>query len=119
MEITTLVLNAAGDPHFRAVDQIEPGHFFKMASEREQMVRDMGAEKAAGAIPFWGSEVVKAVNTGESADVTKAIIPMVMAAWLHDSVYLGVKDEQYRQSRLEFTIWANGIVKHSLVGVAV
>lgn len=118
MNVTTLVLNEAGDPHFRAEDQIDLGHFFTMAEEREQKVRDMGAEKAAGAIRFWGSEVVKAVETGESADVTKAIIPMVMAAWLYDSIYFGVKAAQYRDSNLEFTIWANGMVKHTRIGVA-
>jgi len=112
MQVTTLVLNEAGDPHFRAEDQIDLGHFFEMAATREQKVRDMGAEKAAGAIPFWGSEVVKAVNIGENDDVTKAIYPMVMAAWLYDSIFCGVKDAQYRESSLEFTIWANGTVQH-------
>lgn len=118
MKVTTLVLNAAGDPHFRAEDQFDPRHFFEFAAAREQKVRDMGEDKAASAIPFWGSEVLKAVETGENDDVTKAILPMAMAAWLYDSIYMGVGEAQYRKSSLEFTIWTNGMVQHKRIAVS-
>lgn len=115
MNVTTLVLNESGEPHFKSEDKFNLDELFKIANGREQLSRDNGADWTAGAVTFFGGEVVKAVNTGEHADVTKAIIQMLMATWLVDSLYFGVTADQYRESAMKFTIAANGAVAHTRV----
>lgn len=90
MNVTTLVLNADGEPHFKSEDQFDIENLFETAKASEQNARDKGAEWTAGAVSFFGSEVVRAVNTGEHNDVSKAIIQMLMAAWLFDSLYCDI-----------------------------
>ncbi len=113
MKVTTLVLNADGDPHFRSEDNFDIVNLFAVAKSREQMARDKGAEWTAGAVSFFGSEVVKAVDFGEHDDVSKSIIDMLMAAWLFDSLYSGVSEGQYLESDMEFTISHDGVVAHN------
>ena len=115
MNVTTLVLNANGEPHFKSEDQFDIENLFEIAKTREQNARDKGAEWTAGAVSFFGSEVVKAVNTGEHNDVSKAIIQMFMAAWLFDSLYCGITANHYLESDMKFTIAADGAVAHTRV----
>lgn len=115
MKITTLVLNADGEPHFRGEDQFNIEKLFEIAKTREQNARERGAEWTAGAISFFGGEVVKAVNTGEHDDVSKAIIDMLMSSWLFDSLYCGITFAHYLESGMEFTIAADSTVVHTRV----
>lgn len=115
MKVTTLVLNADGEPHFKSEDQFDIKNLIEIAKEREQNAREKGAEWTAGAVSFFGGEVVKAVNTGEHDDVTKAIIQMLMAAWLFDSLYCGLTATHYLESDMRFTIAADGAVAHTRV----
>ncbi len=117
MKITTLVLNADGEPHFQSEDQFNIEELFEIAKTREQLSRDKGAEWTAGAVSFFGGEVVKAVNTGEHNDVSKAIIDMLMAAWLFDSLYCDVTPAHYLESEIKFTIAVDGVVTHTRVPV--
>jgi hypothetical protein len=115
MEITTLVLNANGEPHFQSEDHLNIENLFAIAKAREQISRDSGAEWTAAAVSFFGGEVIKAVNTGEDDDVSKAIFQMLMASWLFDSMYCGITVANYLESDMEFTIAADGTVAHSRV----
>ena len=115
MKITTLVLNTDGEPHFRAEDQFNVENLLEIAKTREQNARERGAEWTAGAISFFAGEVIKAVNTGENDDVSKAIIDMLMSAWLFDSLYCGITTAQYLESDMEFTIAADSTVVHTRV----
>ena len=115
MNVTTLVLNSDGEPHFKSEDQFDIENLFEISKSREQNARDKGAEWTAGAVSFFGSEVVKAVNTGEHKDVSKAIIQMLMAAWLFDSLYCGITATHYLESDMKFTIAADGAVAHTRV----
>ena len=118
MKVITLVLNSSGEPHFRAQDEVDLENLFVMAQEREQKVQAMGAKTAAGAIAFYGGEVLKAVDTGENDDVTHAIFSMLLATWLFDSIYGGLSMATYRASNMEFTISHNGAVMHTRVPAA-
>jgi len=115
MKVTTLVLNTDGDPHFQSEDKFDIENLFGVAKTREQNARDKGAEWTAGAVTFFGSEVVKAVNTGEHGDVSKAIIQMLMATWLFDSLYCGITAAHYLESDMKFTITADGAVAYTRV----
>ncbi|SDP88786.1 hypothetical protein [Acidovorax cattleyae] len=115
MKVTTLVLNTNGEPHFQSEDQFDVENLFEISKSREQSARDMGSEWTAGAVSFFGGEVVKAVNTGEHADVSKAIIQMLMATWLFDSLYCGITANTYRESDMKFTITPDGAVSHTRI----
>ncbi len=115
MNVTTLVLNTEGEPHFKSEDQFDIEKLIEVAKEREQNAREKGSEWTAGAVSFFGGEVVKAVNTGEHNDVSKAIIQMLMAAWLFDSLYCGLTTTNYHKSDMIFTIAADGAVAHTRV----
>ncbi len=117
MKVMTLVMNAAGEPHFRSEDQIDIENLFEIAKEREQGARSRGADWTAGAVSFFAGEVVKAVNNGEHHDVTKAIMQMLMAAWLFDSLYCGVTAAHYNESEMEFTITTEGTVAHKRISI--
>lgn len=118
MKVTTLVLNAAGEPHFRSEEQINIENLFEVAKSRAQGVRDMGAEMSVGAISFYGGEVLKAVDTGEHSDLSKAVISMLLASWLFDSVHGGLSTDKYLESDMEYTITSDGIVVHTRVQAA-
>jgi hypothetical protein len=115
LKVTTLILNADGEPHFCGENHLDTENLFVVAKSREQTARDQGAEWTAGAVSFFGSEVVKAVNFGEHDDVSKAIIDMCMSAWLFDSMYCGVSADQYLESDMKFTISHAGVVAHTRV----
>ena len=110
MKITTLVLNAEGEPHFQGEDEINLDNLFELASSRKQTARDKGEEWTRGAISFFGSEVVTAVNTGEHKDVTKAIYEMLLVTWVYEEMYLGATTASFQKSDLNFTITNDGIV---------
>ena len=74
MNVTTLVLNSDGEPHFQSEDQFDVKNLIVIAKSREQNAVEKGVEWTAGAVTFFGSEVVKDVITGEHNDVNKAII---------------------------------------------
>lgn len=118
MKVTTLVLNADGEPHFRSEDFFHTENLFVVTESRKQTALDKGAEWTAGAVSFFGGEVVKAVNSGEHNDVSKAIIQMLMATWLFDSLYCGVTAAQYLESDMDFTISHDGVVAHTRVPAA-
>jgi hypothetical protein len=113
MKVTTLVLNTDGEPYFQSEDQFNIENLFEMAKTREQIFRDSGAEWTVGAVTFYGGEVVKAVNTGEHNDVSKAILEMLMATWLLDSLYCGISAANYLESNMKFTIAVDGTVAHT------
>lgn len=115
MKVKTLVLNAEGEPHFQSEDQFNIENLFEIAKSSEQICRDHGAKFTAGAVSFYGGELIKAVNTGEHADVSKAIMEILQAAWLFDSLFDGVTNAQYLESDMKFTIADNGTVVHTRV----
>ena len=115
MKVTTLVLNADGEPHFQGEDHFKVEHLIEIAKERESTAREKGAEWTAGAVSFFGKEVVTAVNTGENDDVSKAITNMLMASWLFDSLYCGITAAHYLTSDMKFTIGLDGTVAHTRV----
>ncbi|MDR1064106.1 MAG: hypothetical protein LBL48_09315 [Azoarcus sp.] len=115
MKVTTLILNADGEPHFFGEDHLDTENLFVVAKSREPTARVKGAEWTAGLMSFFGSEVVKAVNFGEHDDVGEAIANLCMAAWLFDSMYCGVRSDQYLESDMKFTISHAGAVVHTRV----
>lgn len=110
MKVTTLVLNVEGEPHFESEDKINLENLFEVAKSKKENARSNGEEWTRGAISFFGSEVVTAVNTGEHKDVTKAIYELVLVTWVYEEMYLGAKTDTFHKSDLHFTITNEGVV---------
>lgn len=118
MKITTLVLNENGDPHFQAEDQIDIDGLFEIAKSKKEGARSNGEEWTRGAISFYGSEVVTAVNTGENKDVTSAINHLLLVTWIYEEMYLGATTDTFRQFDLKFTITHDGVVMQTRVSLS-
>lgn len=115
MEVAVLVLNAKGEPHFKTTQYLKADTLMAFAKDREQLVRKEGADWTTGLISFYGQELVKAVKVGENKDVDMAVMNMVMAAWLFDSVFCGITADTYRRPKFEFVITDDGIVSHKRI----
>lgn len=113
MKIHTIVLDEDGSRNFEGEDQFNIEELFKFAQSREQLSRDNGKEWTAGAVPFFGGEVVKAVDSGEHQDITRAIIKLVMSTWLYESLYCGITADDYRVSDMQFSISHDGMVTYT------
>lgn len=110
MKVTTVVLNAAGNPHFETVDHLDIEELLRVARDREQMAREQGVEWTMGAVTFYGTELFSAVQTGEHHELDVAVTNMVMAACLFGLIYGGITGDQYRESHLNFVISESGAV---------
>lgn len=113
MKIHTIVLNEDGSQNFEGEDQFDIDELFKLAKSREQLSLNNGKEWTAGAVPFFGGEVVKAVDSGDHQDVTRAIIKLVMSTWLYESLYCGITAADYRGSDMQFSITHDGMVTYT------
>lgn len=81
------------------------------AESREELARSKGATFTAGAITFFGMQLVDALKACKSADeLDHAAIDLAMAAWLYDSVFGGVTAEQFVSSDLSFSVGPEGAV---------
>lgn len=113
MKVVALVLNADGEPHFEATQQFNADTLFSFAEDRIKLAREKGADWTAGAISFFGQQLVQAVKTGENDDVDMAVTNMALAAWVFDSVFGGITAETYRNSNFQFVVADNGVVSHT------
>jgi hypothetical protein len=113
MLIKTKVLNEFLSPVFEGQTKINANELVRIAKSREEIARSKGAEWAAGAIPFFGQELINTMKKGElGAALDKAAIEVAMVAWLFDSIYAGVDTETFIASDLNFTMTHDGIVRY-------
>lgn len=117
MQVVALVLNADGEPHFQTTQHFDADKLIRVAQDRVQLAREKGADWTAGAISFFGQQLVEAVKVGENHDVDVAVTNMVMAAWVFDSQFGGVTAETYRNASFRFVVADNGIVSHTRLPV--
>lgn len=113
MFIKTRVLDEKWNPVFEAETEVDAIYLMLVSESREELVRSKGADWAAGAIPFFGQELINAMKSGQQGHpIEKAAIEVAMAAWLFDSIYGGLDAEAFVKSNLEFTMMPGGAVKY-------
>ena len=110
MKVITLVLNEESEPHFRAEDHPDVEKLFEIATSKMQGAKTQGEEFTRGAINFWGTEIVAAVNTGEHKDVTKAIYGLLLTVLVYENLFLGATLDSLRSTDWQFTITVDGVV---------
>ncbi|HBU3503367.1 TPA: hypothetical protein MCW43_004971 [Klebsiella pneumoniae] len=85
----------------------------EIAKEREPMMREKGKTFAQGSVPYWCGELVKAVQAGDEERIEYSAINSAMTAWLADSIYSGLTENEFLASDLYFTLEPTGMVRYT------
>lgn len=93
--------------------EINAAPIIEFAKEREQLIREKGKAFAQGAVPFWCGELVKAAKADDREALEYAAINSAMAAWLSDSIYDDLTENQFLASDLNFTLQPTGMVVYT------
>jgi hypothetical protein len=83
---------------------------FKIAKKREDTFRDKGWEFTQDAVPFFGGEFIQAVQREDVKAIERSAIQAAMTAWLADSIYGGITQDDYKKCFLEFNLHPTGLV---------
>nr|CCA80600.1 conserved hypothetical protein [blood disease bacterium R229] len=88
---------------FEADTRINAERLIQIAKSRESLARRKGMEWTAGAVPFFGTELIRAMKAEELGPaIDDAAIQVAMAAWLLDSIYGGLDADTFMGSTLQF-----------------
>lgn len=113
MQIKTHVLDQDGNIYSFHNHSIDPKALIEVAKERVPTVKEKGANWAFDGIPVFAKEYIKAVENGEDErTIDMASISMVQMLWLAESIFLGLSEDKFINSDLEFTIQHDGTVIH-------
>lgn len=97
--------------------EIDLNGLVAVAESKREMIREKGKSFAQSAVPFWASELVKAMEANDEQAMGRHAIQAAMAAWLADSVFDGATKADYESSYLEFNVHPTGMVvlnRHSM-----
>lgn len=101
--IRTRVLDDNWERIFEADTRINAERLIQIAKSRESLARRKGMEWTAGAVPFFGTELIRAMKAEELGPaIDDAAIQVAMAAWLLDSIYGGLDADTFMGSTLQF-----------------
>lgn len=93
--------------------EINAAPIIEFAKEREEMIREKGKTFAQGAVPFWCNELAKAADSNDKEALEYAAINTAMAAWLADSIYGDLTEDQFLASDLNFALQPTGMVVYT------
>ncbi|WP_019303584.1 hypothetical protein [Xanthomonas oryzae] len=115
MKVTTILLDTAGEIAHRMAISMNALMLTVAAEARQDMARDHVADWAAGAVTFFGTEILKAFQSNKpdrDREMERSMMSLAMAVWVCDSVYGGLAAETFVASDLRFTITHDGIVRY-------
>ncbi|BEM04258.1 hypothetical protein SM14VA4_18660 [Serratia marcescens] len=113
MQIKTYVLDKDGKPYSFHSHSINPKALIEIAKNKASEVKEKGANWAFDGVPVFAKEYIKAVENGEDERTLEmASVSMVQMLWLAESIFLGLSEEKFINSDLEFTIQQDGTVIH-------
>ena len=116
MDIYLKALDASGELVLETRTPIDATHLVTVAESRVELAQSKGRDFMQGAIPFYASELLRAAFSGTAADEVESMaINTAMSAWLVDSVFDGVSEDEFVNSDLHFTRLANGAVRYTRV----
>jgi hypothetical protein len=111
MKIETLILSHDYSPCFISRDEIDDDFLLKGVKSRQQNSIDKGENWTKDGISIFGLEVVKAINSGEHPDLSKAIGQLVIFIMVYEINFLKVSPKTYNNYKMKLTINQSGIVK--------
>ena len=113
MRIKVQILDADLEPIFESSTVINALHLVVIAEAREAMARSKGSVWTAGAITFFGKQLVELMRAGNfGEEMERAALDVVMAAWLHESIFGAMDEDTFLQSELEFDLLQDGTVRY-------
>lgn len=116
MLITARLLDASGGRVYEGTTRVSAGGLAQLAAKREAAVREMGQREAAEGLHVLASALVSALQAGAfGRALDDKAISLGMLAWLHDQLFCSVSFEDFRESTLDFTIFANGAVQYQRI----
>ena len=113
MLIKIQVLDSNLEPVFESSTVINALHLVVIAESREAIARSKGFTWTAGAVSFFGKQLIDLMRAGNfGEEMERTALDVAMAAWLHDSIYGGVDEDTFIQSALEFDLMHDGTVRY-------
>ena len=117
MNLHLKALDSVGELIFESSFIIDAMHLITVAESKVPLARSTGRDLTEGAVPFFAAEFLNAAQRGADADELERLsINVSLAAWLADSIYGGVSEDEFVNSNLHFTLLANGAVKYDRIG---
>lgn len=113
MLISLIVVNEAGVSVFEYHTEIHPLRLIILAESRKAEARTQGKAWAAGNIRFYGKRFVDACYSSREVnpDLQTEAADVVMALWLHQTLFMSVSTKTFTQADLELRISPNGAVQ--------
>lgn len=116
MNLHLKALNSDGELIFEGRTTIDATHLITVAESRVPLAHSKGRSFTEGAVPFFAAELLNAAQRGANDDeLEQHTINVSLAAWLADSIYHGVSEDEFVNSNLHFTLLANGAVKYDRI----
>lgn len=117
MQVHLKARDANGELYFEHSVPIDPVKLIEVSRTREQLAREKGRVFTEGAVPFFGTEMLKAAQEGRDDEVHQHAINAAMGAWLSASIFDGLTAAEFVHSNLHFTFLANGAVKFDRIRI--
>lgn len=119
MNIFIKFLNESGSIKLEFSCKMDAPALIAMSSSRVAAFKLHGREYAEGSIPFFAKELISASEGKNASDdeVYRQAANIVMTAWLTDSIYDGVTEEQFINSNLSFVYSSDGAVKYDRIPI--
>lgn len=112
MNIHLKALNSAGELILEGTTAVDGTHLVAISESRVAMAREKGRAFTEGAVAFFAAEMLKAAQAGASNDALEGqAFNVAMSAWLAESIFGGVSEDDFVNSNLHFTLRADGSVK--------
>lgn len=116
MNLHLKALDSVGELIFESSVAIDATHLVTVAESKVPLARSTGREFTEGAVPFFAAELLNAAQRGaEDDELERFSINVCLAAWLADSIYGDVSEDEFVNSNLHFTLLANGAVKYDRI----
>ena len=110
MKIETLILSQDYSPCFKSRDEIDDDFLLNAVRSRQEHAIDKGEEWIKNGVAVFGLEVIKAVNSGEHPDLSKAIAQLVIILMVYEINFQNINPRTYRKCTMKLTINQNGMV---------
>lgn len=116
MNLHLKALNSDGELIFEGCTTIDPTHLIAVAESKIALARSKGRVFTEGVVPFFAAELLNAAQQGANDDgLEQHSINVSLAAWLADSIYGGVTEDEFVNSNLHFTLLPSGAVKYDRI----
>lgn len=110
MKIETLILSHDYSPCFISRDEIDYDILLNGVKSRQELAIKNGENWTKDGISVFGLAVIKAVNSGEHQDLSKAITELAIIIMIHEITFQNIDPNIFRNCKMKLTIDQGGLV---------